>query len=158
MPWKIWKRPTPGEKINYWKKPDLETINEGEIRGFYLYFPRYPSETMTDNQQLDWGNGPATSTNIKDEWNDGGATENWQDNGATGHFDSGAQQSSGFDDAEAGDARGSGGCFNCGEDGMFCSSPIQTHTDTLLCHMKSDCPNPRVDKPFDGQCRFCNET
>ncbi|KAJ8609848.1 hypothetical protein MRB53_038887 [Persea americana] len=115
MPWSLWKRPAAGEKINYWKKPELETIEEGIARGFYFYFPNYPSENMTDGWGSDtWGNGPATSAGA-DTWNDGGAAGNWNDGGNTNDFTDNAQPAGDFGDAGFGDAGtgagGSGGCL-----------------------------------------------
>ena len=30
-------------------------------------------------------------------------------------------------------------------------------TDISNSHNKADCPNPKVERPFTGQCRICNE-
>ncbi|GAW18051.1 hypothetical protein ANO14919_075200 [Xylariales sp. No.14919] len=90
----------------------------------------------------DGWDGPSNSTAA--QWDDAPAGGNWDDNaGANGGkstvtFDQGG--ANGFDAPSDGDdARGgggSGGCFNCGQEG----------------HNKADCPNPRVQK-----CRHCNE-
>lgn len=98
----------------------MDTIDEGKIRGFYFHSPNFVSENMTDYWQSDtWGNGPSSS-NLNDEWNGGNASApSWNEGGATGGFDSGTQQTNGFDDPEAAGAHGAGGCFNCGEEGLF---------------------------------------
>lgn len=55
-----------------------------------------------------------------------------------------------------------GECFNCGETG--CVTPVlspphhhRLRLTQLHRHNKADCTNPRVERPFTGTCRICNQ-
>ena len=52
-----------------------------------------------------------------------------------------------------------GRCFNCGETGsVLASSLIRCITMlTIESHDKVDCQNPRIERPFDGNCRVCDQ-
>ncbi|KAK4448243.1 hypothetical protein QBC34DRAFT_301591 [Podospora aff. communis PSN243] len=102
---------------------------------------------------MSWGgnddNAWGAATGGDDAW---GATTTAApaDNDAFGADNSSAgNDGNDFGNADAGDnfggerngGGGSGGCFNCGEDG----------------HMKSECTKPRVERTPQGPCRHCNE-
>lgn len=129
MPWDTWIRPTLGEKINYWKRPTLDTISENSIRNFFTHVESPSSSNMSNYWETDsWGNGPATSTTATDEWNSGSggaASGNWGgDTGVSGFNDSSAAPAGDFgvsadagfggDGGDTGE-RSQGACFNCNE-------------------------------------------
>lgn len=155
MSWEIWKRPQPGQKINYWKRPSLDTIDETSTS---IFFCPSTSWNMTDNWQGNaWGSGP-TTTPANDQWNSGPAdTTDWNDGGAgINSFDDPptADDTGPSGDGDEGTARARGGCFNCGEGILaepFCL-PVLTHCTEG--HNKADCTKPRV---FTGTCRTCNQ-
>jgi len=54
---------------------------------------------------------------------------------------------------------GSNDCFNCGQSGYVLSLHIIGIFHLMLSsHKKADCPNPKVEREFTGECRLCNES
>ncbi|KAF2139286.1 uncharacterized protein K452DRAFT_74849 [Aplosporella prunicola CBS 121167] len=52
-----------------------------------------------------------------------------------------------------------GECFNCGEVGYVTQATVaRPQTNLSNSHNKADCTNPKVDRPFTGECRICKET
>ena len=132
MPWDVWKRPEPGEKVHYWQQPSLEAIDESSSSFSFTTTPISLDFHMANICKGDsWGSGGASiSFATSDEWNSGSAGgDGWNDGAAAKKFnDSGADQVGNVEgsDEKAG-LSGPGTCFNCGEEGHLKSGQSSLH-------------------------------
>jgi len=166
MPWNIWTRPQAGTKVHYWQKPSLETIDESSTTFTYPTTSTNLDPNMANVWQGDnWGSGGATTSfTTNDEWNSGSAgADGWNDSGATNNFDGGATApaddfgGSGQDAGEGAGPSGPGACFNCGQEGHM-KSGMSAHDKYLPDQLTFlECPNPRVERAFQGTCRTCDQ-
>ena len=161
MPWEIWKRPGPGEKVHYWQRPSLEVVDESSPTFTYTTTLTSTDWKMTNVQEGgNWGSGGATTSFNTDEWNSGSAGANgWNDGSATNSFNTGGGAAAGGFEGSgegAGPSNLSGACFNCGQEGHMKSG---MSSPDIACHKltSAECTNPRVERAFDGTCRTCDQ-
>lgn len=140
MPWDTWKKPAAGEKVNYWKRPNLDSINELSRLDFFATFQTTNSPSswdMTDHWKgSSWGNGPATSSQTNSNWNSAsGGASGWEDNtGDTANNELNGGSSARFDQPDdpaeiSSHAVAGRGCFNCGEG--WCTFNVQADILTI---------------------------